>query len=96
VCNAFGHEKLYDSVQKTGSIKRYVNPKMERELLIFKKKILHRNSNKEISDNFIFPRRTVDLKNILTNQVSKAKIPSLKRIPSKEFVIAQSEEKGFA
>ena len=36
--------------------KRYINPKMEKELAIFKKKITMRFSNKEISDNYVFPR----------------------------------------
>ena len=36
--------------------KRYINPKMENELKIFKKKILYRYANKEISDDFVFPR----------------------------------------
>ena len=36
--------------------KRYINPKMENELKIFKKKILYRYANKEISDNYTFPR----------------------------------------
>jgi len=30
--------------------KRYINPKMENELKIFKKKILYRFENKQISD----------------------------------------------
>ena len=36
--------------------KRYINPKMENELKIFKKKILYRYANKEISDNYTFRR----------------------------------------
>ena len=36
--------------------KRYINPKMENELKIFKKKILYRYANKEISDDYVFPR----------------------------------------
>ena len=36
--------------------KRYINPKMENELKIFKKKILYRYANKEISDGYTFPR----------------------------------------
>ena len=36
--------------------KRYINPKMENELKIFKKKILYRYANKEISDTYTFPR----------------------------------------
>lgn len=43
VVNVFGHGKLLEAVKKTGSIKRYINPKMERELLIFKKKIIARH-----------------------------------------------------
>ena len=35
---------------------RYINPKMENELKIFKKKISNRFANKEISNNFTFPR----------------------------------------
>lgn len=36
--------------------KRYINPKMENELKVFKKKIAYRYENKEISDLFEFPR----------------------------------------
>ena len=45
--------------------KRYINPKMENELKIFKKKILYRYANKEISDGYTFPR--VSENSTLTN-----------------------------
>ena len=44
VVNVFGHHKLLEAVRNTGSIKRYINPKMERELCVFKKKILARHA----------------------------------------------------
>lgn len=48
VCNAFPGRVLPDS-------KRYINPKMENELKIFKKKIAARYAGREIL-NFAFPR----------------------------------------
>lgn len=48
ICNAFYGRVLPDN-------KRYVNPKMENELKIFKKKITARFGNREIVD-FSFPR----------------------------------------
>jgi len=49
VCNAFWGFWPTDD-------ERYINPKMEDELIVFKKKITSRFENKEISDNFEFPR----------------------------------------
>ena len=51
ICNAFPGRVLPDS-------KRYINPKMENELKIFKKKIAARFANREIPDDFTFPRVT--------------------------------------
>lgn len=36
---------------------RYINPKMEEELRMFKKKILYRHENGEIPKSFTFPRK---------------------------------------
>jgi len=36
--------------------KRYINPKMENELKVFKKKIAYRYENKEIPDSYEFPK----------------------------------------
>ena len=58
VVNVFGHSKLLEAVKKTGSIKRYINPKMERELLIFKKKITARHEQKAIPNSYRFPRKS--------------------------------------
>ena len=49
ICNAFPGRVLPDS-------KRYINPKMENELKIFKKKITARFANREIAADFTFPR----------------------------------------
>ena len=49
ICNAFPGRVLPES-------KRYVNPKMENELKIFKKKISARFANREIPEDFSFPR----------------------------------------
>lgn len=49
ICNAFPGRVLADS-------KRYVNPKMENELKIFKKKIAGRFKEREIAEDFSFPR----------------------------------------
>ena len=49
VCNTVPGRVLPDS-------KRYINPKMENELKVFKKKIMMRFEKKEISDSFTFPR----------------------------------------
>ena len=48
ICNAFHGRVISDS-------KRYINPKMENELKIFKKKIAARYAGREIID-FAFPR----------------------------------------
>ena len=49
VCNAFWGFWPKDS-------ERYVNPRMEDELIVFKKKIKQRFENRQIKTNFQFPR----------------------------------------
>ena len=49
VCNAFWGFWPTDD-------ERYINPKMEDELVVFKKKIKQRFENKDIAKNFQFPR----------------------------------------
>ena len=49
ICNAFWGFWPTDE-------ERYINPKMEDELLVFKKKIKQRYENKQVSDKFEFPR----------------------------------------
>lgn len=49
VCNAFWGFWPTDD-------ERYINPKMEDELIVFKKKIKQRFENRDIAHNFQFPR----------------------------------------
>ena len=53
ICNAFPGRVLPES-------KRYVNPKMENELKIFKKKIAGRFAAREIAEDFSFPRFNIE------------------------------------
>jgi hypothetical protein len=48
ICNTVLGRFISDS-------KRYINPKMENELKVFKKKIAYRFENREISDLYEFP-----------------------------------------
>ena len=59
ICNTVLGKIILDS-------KRYVNPIMENELKIFKKKIAYRFENKEIPDSFEFPRYQTHLVKLRT------------------------------
>ena len=50
--------------------KRYINPKMENELKVFKKKIAYRFENKEIPDSFEFPKYQTHLVKIKNRSLS--------------------------
>jgi hypothetical protein len=64
ICNSTLGRTITDS-------KRYINPKMENELQIFKKKIAYRFENKEIPDSYEFPRYQTHLVKIKTPNSSR-------------------------
>ena len=69
---------------------RYINPKMENELVVFKKKIAARFETKQISKNFEFPRIGSQLHyhlhqkyNFIGKDISDSRVQSLERNPER-------------
>ena len=48
---------------------RYINPKMEQELVLFKKKIAYRFENSQIPKDYLFPRAKTESK-VIDNNMS--------------------------